>query len=75
MNIGFNKDATHTKWHRDVSKIESFDKKIIHPNFIFCDLEAEKYQFDHFFGGYSERLKRNPLLRIKNKLKRIFKIK
>lgn len=73
MNIGFNEEAYHTKWYRETSKVESIGKDLIHPKFIICNLEAEKYQFDYFFGGYSKRLKNNPILRIKNKLKRIFK--
>jgi len=74
MNIGFNENAYHTKWSRDLSKVESIGKVLKHPKFIICDLEAEKYQFDYFFGGLTKRLKSNPILRIKNKLKRILKI-
>jgi len=73
-NIGFNEEAFHTKWHREISIIESIGEKIVHPQFFICDLEAEKYQFDYFFGGYSRRLRNNPSLRIKNKFKRILKI-
>ena len=75
-NIGFNSDATHTKWNKiSTQKVESIEKKIVHPEFIICNLEAEEYQFDFFFGGYSKRLKKKPFLRIKNKFKRILNIK
>ena len=69
-NIGFNLDATHTKWEKtSVSKVSSLGEEIIHPKYLFCDSEAEKYQFDFYFGGFSTRLKKNIILRIKNKFK------
>ena len=72
-NIGFNLDATHTKWEKtSVSKVSSLGEEIIHPKYLFCDSEAEKYQFDFYFGGFSTRLKKNIILRIKNKFKRLF---
>ncbi len=75
-NIGFGEDALHTKWEKkSVSETESIGEKIIHPKYILCDEKAEEYQFDYFFGGYSMRLKNNFILRLKNKLKRILKIK
>ena len=73
-NIGFNSDATHTKWEKkSTSNIKSIGLKIIHPKIFVCDKKAEKYQFDFYFGGYSIRLKKDLILRIKNKIKRIFK--
>ena len=70
-NIGFNSNATHTKWQNvKENKIRSIGKEIVDPEFIICDFEAEKYQFDFFFGGFSSRLKNNPILRVANKLKR-----
>ena len=73
-NIGFNSLATHTKWSKNkYPKVQSIGKIIKDPEFIIYDLEAEKYQFDFFFGGFSNRLKNNLILRIKNKFKRIFK--
>ncbi len=77
-NIGFNSDATHTKWEKkNTTIINSIGSKIIHPKFFVCDKKAEKYQFDFYFGGNNIRLKKNLLMRIKNKLKRTlnFKIK
>ncbi len=74
-NIGFNsQDATHTKWNKfKDNKVYGIGSTFIDPEFIICDLKAEKYQFDFFFGGFSKRLKNNPALRIKNKFQRIFK--
>ena len=73
-NIGFNLDATHTKWPiNKVNKVSGIGGSLVDPKFIVCDLEAEKYQFDFFFGGFSKRMRRNPFLRIKNKFNRIFK--
>ncbi len=75
-NIGFNIDATHTKWEKtSVSKVRSIGKEIVHPQYMFCDTEAEKYQFDYYFGGLSTRLKKNILLRTKRKIKRLLNIK
>ena len=72
-NIGFNLEATHTKWKKtSVSKVSSIGDKLLHPKYILCDSKADKYQFDFFFGGHSSRLKNNFILRVKNKLKRIF---
>ena len=50
---------------------------LINPKNLICDKEAEKYQIDFYFGGHTIRLKKNLIMRIKNKLKRIlnFKIK
>ena len=75
-NIGFNLEATHTKWQKkSVSTLSSIGDKLSHPKYILIDSRAEKYQFDFFFGGYSTRLRNNFLIRIKNKLKRFLKIK
>lgn len=75
-NIGFNLDATHTKWEKLIpSKVSSIGDKIIHPEFMICDSKAERYQFDYYFGGYNTRLRKNIFMRIKNKLNRTFKIK
>ena len=75
-NIGFNEDATHTKWEKKTNTIiKGIGKDIIDPKFLVCDLEAEKYQFDFFFGGFSNRIRKNKLLRIKNKIKKIFNLK
>ena len=75
-NIGFNCDATHTKGEKkSTSILKSIGDKIVHPKFLVCDKKAEKYQFDFYFGGNSIRVNKNLIMRIKNKLKRIFKFK
>ena len=75
-NIGFNSDATHTIWEKkNASIMSSIGDKIIHPKTMVCDKKAEKYQFEFYFGGYDIRLKKNFIMRIKNKLKRILNIK
>tara|TARA_Y100000589_G_scaffold71273_1_gene63707 strand:- start:8125 stop:9105 length:981 start_codon:yes stop_codon:yes gene_type:complete len=75
-NIGFNLDATHTKWEKKNTTImKGIEEEIIDPEFLVCDLEAEKYQFDFFFGGFSNRIRKNKLLRIKNKIKKILNLK
>ena len=75
-NIGFNSNATHTTWEKkSTSIVKSIGKKIIHPKILVCDKEAEKYQFDFYFGGYSIRVNQNLIMRIKNKLKRLLKFK
>lgn len=73
-NIGFNAEATHTKWNEvKERKVHGLSKILIEPEFIICDYEAEKFQFDFFFGGFSKRLRNNLILRIKNKFKKSFK--
>lgn len=73
-NIGFNSNATHTKWYKfQNEEVQGLGDTISDPEFIIFDFEAEKYQFDFFFGGFSTRLRKNIILRIKNKFKRIFK--
>ena len=75
-NIGFNIDATHTTWKKtSISQVRSIGEEIIHPEYMLCDSEAERYQFDYYFGGFNTRLKKNILLRIKNKFKRLLNIK
>ena len=60
---------------KSTSIVKSIGKKIIHPKILVCDKEAEKYQFDFYFGGYSIRVNQNLIMRIKNKLKRLLKFK
>ena len=75
-NIGFNSDATHTVWEKtNTSEMESIGDKIKHPKFLICDKKAETYQFDFYFGGNDIRLKKNIIIRIKNKLKKILRFK
>ncbi len=75
-NIGFNSDATHTIWEKkNITIMKSIGDQIVHPKFLVCDKKAEKYQFDFYFGGNAIRLKKNLVIRIKNKLKKLFNIK
>ena len=68
-NIGFRDDATHT--------LDSNDKnanlpiggigKIIHPNKVSLNLEADKYNFDNFYNGQYLRFPNN-LFRLPRKI-------
>ena len=55
--------------------MESIGDKIIHPKILVCDKKAEKYQFDYYFGGINIRMKKNLIMRIKNKLIKTFYLK
>ncbi len=52
-NIGFDSAATHTNKTNDKLanlKTYEFSKKIIHPNFILPDMEAEKYTYTNHYN-------------------------
>jgi len=60
-NIGFGEDGTHT-----VSKNNKFSNMptmelshIIHPKQVIIDIEADRFNFDNFFGGKYKRFPYN----------------
>ena len=60
-NIGFGKDATNTK-----SKNSKFSKmkvnnigKLKHPKMVMRNIEADKWTFDHHYGGKNFRFPGN----------------
>jgi hypothetical protein len=54
-NVGFGDGATHTTWA--AAPIEAFQGlgDILHPKFLLRDLAADRFSFDHHFGGIAIR--------------------
>lgn len=71
-NIGFGEDATHTSNSNDpLSNAKTTSIGLIrHPENIHDDPIADRYIFDHNFGGINLRFPKS-LMRIPKKLKRI----
>jgi hypothetical protein len=55
-NVGFGEDATHTKSNQVDTAISEGLIVQRHPSFVLRDLFADRYTFDHFFGGKWQRL-------------------
>lgn len=61
-NIGFGPDATHTKSARNLPGSETAPLgPLRHPSEIQQDVEADRYTFEHCFGGAALRRRRRPL--------------
>ena len=60
-NIGFGVDATHTLYENDKNANQPTQElgEIIHPKEIKRDMEADRYNFDNFFGGLNKRFPYN----------------
>lgn len=71
-NVGFGEDATHTIGsplstqinHQGVFPLRS-------PKFMVRDAEADRFTFDHIFGGLSIRQAQSRIGRLKNKASRV----
>ena len=76
-NIGFDKEATHTKFTIDQHSNNKFIFPIIHPTFLINDKNADKYTFyNHYQMCFKRRLKfiyRKPLYYPQKILKFIIK--
>lgn len=59
-NIGFGPDSTHTSSaDSSLARMKTYKiHEFIHPTIIAQDREADKYNFDHAFGGKTQRLPR-----------------
>jgi hypothetical protein len=56
QNIGFGPDSTHTITDETMAGPPSFPLGVLtHPDNIWCDVEADRYVFDHHFGGFARR--------------------
>jgi len=61
VNIGFDSDATHTRRKSGNSSAYHFSEglpRLQAPSFLLRDLEADRYSFNHVFGGNSLRFPR-----------------
>ena len=63
-NIGYGPDGTHTISDEDQDGLPTYPLgTLIHPDTIEQDLQADRYVFDHHFGGLQNRIHRR-LLRL-----------
>jgi hypothetical protein len=54
-NVGFGMDATHTTWVGDPTVADLGLGELTHPQFILRDTQADRYSFNHHFGGAGMR--------------------
>ncbi|MFC1843565.1 glycosyltransferase family 2 protein [Thermodesulfobacteriota bacterium] len=77
-NIGLGPDGTHTIANKDQEGLPAFSiGPLTHPKEIAQDLKADRYVFDHTFGGINQRLHRRLQRlprRVLGKFSRIIKV-
>lgn len=61
-NIGFGPNATHTTFPLEPTLIETGLTHINPPSFVLRNSVADRYTFDHVFGGLAMRQSRRPLV-------------
>lgn len=69
-NVGFGVDATHTTTAAEPTVVEDGIGTITHPRFVVRDAAADLFTFDDHFGGALMRRSRQPLPRLKARLRR-----
>ncbi len=68
-NVGFGAQATHTAERTDVMELPTQDIwKIKHPLTIERQVEADRYTFDHVFGGRAMRAQNSLPMRVRRRL-------
>ncbi len=68
-NVGFGMDATHTTGEADPTVADQGLGELKHPRFVLRNAEADRYGFDHHFGGVGMRQMRQLLPRFKSRLR------
>jgi hypothetical protein len=68
-NVGFGEDATHTTGVADPTVADQGLGGLNHPQFVLRDVLADRYSFDHHYGGDALRLSRQLLPRVKARLR------
>jgi hypothetical protein len=73
-NIGFGEDATHTKlaesMHASMATVAL--GQLSHPASVRADAAADRYVFDHSFGGRHQRLPRSLISTARRTARRLF---
>jgi len=64
-NVGFGEDASHTTNVADPTDANQGLGELIHPQFVLRDEAADRYSFEHHFGGAGMRRSRQLLPRVK----------
>ena len=72
-NVGFGEDATHTTKVEEPTVADKGLSEFISPTFLLRDLEADRYTYDHSFGGAARRRKQQLLPRIQTRLRHHWK--
>jgi hypothetical protein len=68
-NVGFGEDAVHTTGVADPTVADQGLGPLMHPQFLLRDAAADRYDFDHHFGGAGMRRRRQLLPRLKARLR------
>jgi hypothetical protein len=68
-NVGFGPDGTHTTSVADPTLADQGLGELTHPRFVLQDAGADRYSFDHHFGGAGMRRSRQLLPRVKARLR------
>jgi hypothetical protein len=68
-NVGFGPDGTHTTGVADSTVADQGLDELMHPRFVLRDAKADRYSFDHHYGGAAMRLSRKLLPRVKARLR------
>ncbi|MCT0198162.1 glycosyltransferase family 2 protein [Synechococcus sp. CS-1325] len=68
-NVGFGADGTHTTGVREPTVADQGLGTLKHPSFLLRDAQADRYTFDHHFGGAGMRPNRSLLPRVKARLR------
>jgi hypothetical protein len=68
-NVGFGEDATHTTIVAEPTVADQGLGPLTHPRFFLRDAAADRYSYDHHFGGVEMRRSRKLLRRVKARLR------
>jgi hypothetical protein len=68
-NVGFGMDATHTTWVGDPTVADLELGELTHPQFVLRDTQADRYSFNHHFGGAGMRTSTHLLPRLMARLR------
>lgn len=68
-NVGFGPDAAHTTQLAEPTVSDHGLGDLVHPAFVLRDIAADRYTFDHHFGGADLRRSRQLLPALKSRLR------
>ena len=68
-NVGFGPDGTHTTSVAEPTVADQGLGELIHPSFVLRDATADRFSFDHHFGGAGKRHSRQFLPCVKARLR------
>ena len=71
-NIGFGKDATHTTGVAEPTAAHHGLGEIKHPKFVLRHAEADRFSFDHHFGGIEMHRRQSLLMKARSRMKKLY---